>query len=329
MDKIRLFYYMAIRRVITFKRLINFISVSVSYLFRMKKVRAIPPALMVEPTDYCNLKCPLCPTGNNTLNRSKGFMDLEIFRSMIDEIGDSVIHLTMWGYGEPLMNRDFSQMVAYAKKKNIYVRTSTNGSFFKTDDSVDRLIDSGLDELIVSLDGATQETLDQYMVGAKLEEILEGLERLRQRKAEKKAKYPITVLQFLVMRHNEHEIPRMKEISREYGVDRLALKTIRDTPAPQSKVKNKRYRRLVKIKNICSRVWFSSVVNWDGGIIPCCHDLHAHFVMGQLDSGKSETFTSVWNNEKYRKFRAQIIRDKNSISICRNCHGSFQSLEAH
>jgi radical SAM protein with 4Fe4S-binding SPASM domain len=248
---------------------------------------------------------------------------------MIDEIGDKVIHLTMWGYGEPLMNRDFSSMVAQAKQKNIYVRTSTNGSFFKTDEDVDRIIDSGLDELIVSLDGATQETLDQYMVGAKLETILEGLERLRRRKAEKKAKYPITVLQFLVMQHNEHEIPRMKEISREYCVDRLALKTIRSTPAPQSKVKNRRYRRLVKIKKICSRIWFSSVVNWDGNVIPCCHDLHADFIMGQLDYAESETFQSVWNSEKYQGFREQMIRDKNGISICRNCHGSFQSLEAH
>ena len=328
MDKLRLLYNMIRRKAITPKRIFNLLSVSLSYVFRNKKVRGIPPALMVEPTNLCNLKCPLCPTGNNTSKRSKGFMDYDLFCSTIDEIGDAVLHMTMWGYGEPLMNKDFSRMVACAKKKNIYVRTSTNGSFFKTDEAVDRLIDSGLDELIISLDGATQETLDKYMVGAKLEEILDGLERVHARKQIKNAKFPIVILQFLVMSHNEDEIPRMREISREYGVDRLALKTIRDTPAPQSKVKNDRYKRLIKTNKVCSRIWFSAVINWDGELIPCCHDLQARYGMGTLDHPQGKTFMTAWNGPEYQAFREQMIKDKNSIPMCRNCHGSFQSLEA-
>jgi len=116
---------------------------------------------MIEPTNYCNLKCPLCPTGAGLIRREKAAMSFEDFKKILDNLGNQIIHLRLWNWGEPLLNKELPKMIKYAKSKNIYVNTSTNSSFLNKE-NVRELTNSGLDHLIVSLDGASEETYSLY-----------------------------------------------------------------------------------------------------------------------------------------------------------------------
>jgi len=303
--------------------------VSVSCLLRKKNVMGYPPTLMIEPTDLCNLRCPLCATGQGILRRDKGTMSLELYKNIIDELGDQIIHLTLWGYGEPFMAKDIYEMIKYAKTKNIFVRTSTNGHFFSNREDIEKLIESGLDCLIIALDGASQETLSKYRVGANFEAIVKSIKSISEMKQEKKAKYPFVILQFIAMKHNEHEIPLIKKIAKEVDADKLTIKTVGHSSPAEFITEDEHLRRHVKISKICSRLWFSSVVNWDGTVIPCCYDKHGDYTFGKLDYERRILFKHIWNNQKYVEFRGEVPKHKKTIDLCRGCHGSFQSLNIH
>ena len=319
----RLFFLLLRRKTITPLRLFNFCQVGFSYIFKTTKVYGVPPALMIEPTAACNLKCPVCPTGNGTLTRNVGQMRLDQFKNIIDEIGDRIFHITLWGYGEPYIARDINEMVAYAKTKNIFVRTSTNGHFFTTQEEVEAVVDSGLDNLIVALDGATQESLVKYRIGADFDEIVAGMKAIVQAKKDRGVDFPFVELQYIVMDHNEHEIPAARELAKEIGVDRLTLKS---TLRLNDDLQNERFGRGLKENKVCSRVWFSTVINWDGTINPCCYDANGHFTFGRVNADTNTTFKDVWNGESFVSFREKSKRDKNSIDMCRGCHGSFATL---
>ena len=326
MSKFQLAIFFLKRRIATLKRVINFLQVSISYFLRIKKVMGYPPALMIEPTTYCNLKCPLCPTGNGTLRRGKGTMSLSLFKNIIDEFGDKIMHLTLWGYGEPFIIKDIYEMIEYAKKKRIFVRTSTNGHFFSKQEEAERLIESGLDDLIIALDGASQETLNIYRTGANFDKIIKSIKSIIEIKKEKKIIFPFLELQFIVMKHNEHEIPLIKKIAHEIGIDKLTLKTVGRSATEDFVAENEHFKRHVKINKICSRLWFSSVVNWDGTVIPCCYDKHGEFTFDKLDYEKGNVFKIIWNSQKYADFRDRVLKYKSQIELCHLCHGSFANL---
>ena len=173
-----------------------------------------PAILTIEPTNVCNLRCPLCITGSGQLRRVQGRMSLDTFRKIMDTMGDDIFFLLLYHQGEPYLNPDFLEMVRMAKQKNIYCTTSTNGHYFD-DASIRATIESGLDSMIVSVDGVTQETYARYRVNGKLNKVLQGTKRFMEIKKEMKSKTPLIALQFLVMKHNEHEIPAMNELARE------------------------------------------------------------------------------------------------------------------
>ncbi|MFC1698595.1 radical SAM/SPASM domain-containing protein [Candidatus Omnitrophota bacterium] len=325
-SKIQLAILFLKKRVLTVKRIINFLCVSVSYLLRLKRIWGYPPALMIEPTTYCNLKCPLCPTGNGSLQREKGIMQLSLFKNIIDEFGDKVMHLTLWGYGEPFMAKGIYDMIKYAKAKHIFVRTSTNGHFFSNREDINKLIDSGLDNLIVALDGASQETLSKYRIGANFKEIVKSVKSISEIKKEKRVKLPFVELQFIAMKYNEHEIPLVRRMSKEIGVNKLTIKTVGRNTKEDFITEDDRFKRQVNKNRFCSRLWFSSMINWDGTVMPCCYDFHGKYTFGKLDYPKGQTFENIWNNENYITFRERILKSKRSIEMCRLCHGSFASL---
>lgn len=150
--KIKRFLLPALRG--SFKKKLNLLLVYFSMFLKTRRVWGKPLSLMIEPTNACNLQCPTCPTGNRTDKRPKGFLRLEEFKKILDELGDYLFKITLWNYGEPFINRQLVEMIELAKKKDIFIVTSTSGHFFSRKRDVERLIRSGLDELIICLDGA-------------------------------------------------------------------------------------------------------------------------------------------------------------------------------
>lgn len=326
-----------LRKALSVRKTWNVVKVMTSYgLSRLTSrpfVWGVPPVLMIEPTDICNLKCPLCPSGNGSLTRAKGFIDRQLFRRIVDEIAERTHMLLLWNQGESMMHRDFLEMVRYASERGLYTMVSTNGHYLRDPEAI---IGSGLDSLIVSLDGATPETYRTYRVGGIFEKVIEGTKALVAAKRRLRSRTPIIHLQFILFKHNEHEVSQVYRLARELGVDKITYKTAqiyRDEEIQAFLPDRKEFRRYevrggsFKLKNgvhdgsgvpnKCRALWLQPVVNWDGTVTPCCFDKDAEFAMGEFRNGTS--FERLWNSEQFNAFRKRILSDRAQIEMCRNC----------
>jgi radical SAM protein with 4Fe4S-binding SPASM domain len=220
-------------------------------------------------------------------------------------------------------------MVEYASSKGIYTATSTNAHYLK-DDVARSTVESGLDRLIISIDGTTQSTYESYRVGGSLDKVIEGTKNILAWKRKLKSRTPHVIFQFLVVGPNEHQIPEVYKLARELGVDQVVLKTAQiydfrnGSPLIPQQEKYSRYHKLDdgsfilknKMDDHCWKMWHSCVITWDGKVVPCCFDKDAHYVLGDLSKN---SFSGIWNGKDYHNFRATLLRSRSEIEICKNC----------
>jgi len=193
--------------------------------FTKKPVQwGLPVSISFEPTTSCNLRCPECPSGLRQFTRPTGMLKKDFFTETIDDIHRHLLYLIFYFQGEPYLNTDFLDMVKYASKKGIYTATSTNAHYL-TDEAARKTIESGLDRLIISIDGTTQDVYQQYRVGGHLDKVLEGAKNIVKWKKELKSKTPFVFFQFLVVKPNEHQVEDIKKLAKEIGVDEVRFKT--------------------------------------------------------------------------------------------------------
>ena len=226
-----------------------------------------------------------------------------------------MLYLIFYFQGEPYLNPAFLEMVKYAHDKNIYTATSTN-SHYLTDEVTNKTVESGLDRLINSIDGTTQDVYQQYRVGGNLEKVLEGTRNIIRWKKELKSKTPFVFFQFLVVKPNEHQIDAIKKLAKETGVDEVRFKTAQVydyqndpnqlIPANEKysrykKNENGNYLAKNKFANRCWKLWHANVITWDGLVVPCCFDKDAIHQLGNL---KNESFKHIWHNSNYKQFRS-------------------------
>lgn len=324
---------LSIASKLTPKRVLNAWRVWRSFYHSQRKhsahISGLPISMAIEPTTACNLKCPECPSGLRSFSRPVGRLQKEAFEKVIKEVADHLIYLTFYFQGEPYLNPDFLEMVRFAHGQRIYTTTSTNAHFL-SEENAKKTVLSGLDRLIISIDGATQATYAAYRKEGSLEKVLEGTKNiLRWRKA-LKAQSPKVVWQFLVVKPNEHEIPKIKKLARKYGVDKVAFKTaqIYDYKNGHELIpsmdKYSRYRPngegTYRIKNLlenkCWKMWHACVITWDGQVIPCCFDKDASHSMG---NALERPFKEIWHSSPYHTFRNALLTSRSEIEICKNC----------
>jgi radical SAM protein with 4Fe4S-binding SPASM domain len=293
-----------------------------------------PLSVSIEPTNLCNLHCPECPGGSQLLKRERGFIEPDTFKKIIDQLSPDLWWLTFYFQGEPYLHPGFHEMVSYAKSKNIYVSTSTNGHFL-TEINAILTVKSGIDRLIISLDGTDQEAYSFYRKGGSFEKVLQGISEIVKQKKSLKSGKPYIVIQFLVLKTNQHQIRKIKQLGVELGVNKVELKTAqfydfeKGNPLMTDIDRYSRYKRFIsgtgntpifKIKNRlarhCFRMWSSGVITWDGWVVPCCYDKDAGYRMGNLND---QSFHEIWNSQKYHEFRKKIIHSRHEIDICKNC----------
>lgn len=256
-------------------------------------------------------------------------MQFEVFDKIIDELSDVLFYMTFYFQGEPYLNADFLKMVKKASSKNIYTATSTNGHFLN-DNTSKETISSGLNRLIISIDGATQQTYEVYRRSGNLEKVIEGTKNILKWRKQMGSSTPLIVWQFLVVKPNEHEIPEIKKLANEIGVDQLKFKSAQvydyanGNPLIPTDVKYSRYKQQkdgkwkpkLAMTNECWRMWHSAVITWDGKVVPCCFDKDASHEMGNVST---HTFEEIWHSEGYQQFRNQLMTARDQIEICQNC----------
>jgi radical SAM protein with 4Fe4S-binding SPASM domain len=318
---------------LTLKRVWNAVKVLSSYYeskFTKRAVqRGMPMSISFEPTTSCNLRCPECPSGLRSFSRPIGMLPDDLFKKTIDELSDTLLYLIFYFQGEPYLHPRFLDLVKYASQKKIYTATSTNAHYLN-ETLARKTVESGLDRLIVSIDGTTQDVYEQYRVGGKLEKVLEGTRNIIKWKHELKSKTPHVVFQFLVVRPNEHQIDDVFKLAKELGVDEVGLKTAQiydyENGNDLMPTINKYSRYAPKndgtyqIKNAlddsCWKMWHSCVITWDGKVVPCCFDKDAHYQLGDVSK---TTFKDLWHSESYRNFRQSLVRSRSEIEMCKNC----------
>ncbi len=319
-------------RTLTLKRLFNLIIIRtglfLSGVLRKPLVWGKPHTLSVEPGTICNLSCPECPVGNGTLNRESGTMDLSLFRQVIDQTSYHLNHLILYFQGEPFLVPGIFNMIRYAKRENIYVSTSTNGHFLSPE-TIREILDSGLDRLIISLDGATAETYRQYRRGGDFGKVTDGIKALVKERNAGGFSRPYIMVQFIYFSHNLHEKEEIRRLVKELGADKLVYKTAQFYDLDKSNqmipgnprfaryvLKGSRYELKYKLRNRCPRLWNTGVVTWDGKVVPCCFDKDADYVMGNV---RETSFKMIWHSQKFKEFRQQILVRRKEIEMCRNC----------
>ena len=289
----------------------------------------LPFSIAIEPTTACNLRCPECPSGLRSFSRPTGNLKSDFFRKLIDELYKEVFYLTFYFQGEPYINPDFLDMVKYANQKGIYTATSTNAHFLN-DKNAKRTIESGLDRLIISIDGTTQETYEAYRKQGKLSNVIQGARNIVKWKKQLKSKTPHIIFQFLVVRPNEHQISEVYELAKEIGVDEVKLKTAQiydfeqgnpliptiEKYARYAKQEDGSYTIKNQLLNHCWKLWHSCVITWDGLVVPCCFDKDATH---QLGDSKNSSFRDIWFGEPYQNFRKELLQGRDQIDICTNC----------
>ncbi|MGZ5133560.1 MAG: radical SAM/SPASM domain-containing protein [Flavitalea sp.] len=319
---------------LTFRRAWNAGKVLISFYLSKWSRKPIqwgfPISISFEPTTSCNLRCPECPSGLRAFTRATGMLKEDFFSLTIDQLSKDLLYLVFYFQGEPYLNPAFLDMVRYASGKGIYTATSTNGHYLN-DANSKKTVESGLDRLIISIDGTTQDVYQQYRIGGKLDKVLEGARNIVKWKKALKSKTPFIFFQFLVVKPNEHQVEEIKQLAKEIGVDEVRFKTAQVynfqndpnqlIPTIQKFSRYKKnaageYEVKNSLDNHCWRLWHATVITWDGLVVPCCFDKDAQHNLGDL---KGKPFKEIWQNEQYIHFRRQILQSRRNIEICANC----------
>jgi len=319
------------------KKLNNLLLLIFELRQRRTRLKSFPIVLLVDPTNICNLHCPLCPTGKGELGRPKGKMRFCEFKDIIDQIGEYLYEVNLYNWGEPLLNSDIFPMINYAHEHNIFTSVSTNLTYLP-EKNAEALVRSKLDYLIVCIDGLDSETYSKYRVGGNFEEVTENLKRLVDWKRRLRSQSPLIDFQFLLFKHNQHQTDKVHQFAKALGANRVSIKkgqlmaadlTIdprtnnRDSDwVVQGKKYDKYSKGILRGKKACDFLWYSLVINHDGGVSPCCYTYKQDDDFGNfLTQGSS--LREIWNNSKFEAARS-IFREHRFGSaqdiVCNNCY---------
>ncbi len=314
------------------KKLINYFAIKYQKYFKFDRVWGMPYRYTIDPLNICNLRCPLCATGLGILGRDPGKMSLGEFQQLVNQIAPYAYTIELYNWGEPFLHPQVFEMISYASKRNISVWISSNMNRFNQD-MAKKTVDSGLDYLVVSVDGATQETYEKYRRRGDLNAVLENIRLLVEEKKKARSRLPFIVLRMIINRHNETEIKEMRSLAEELDVDTFSIHPIFiDTTDPNlaqewlPKNEELSYYEYSSenIENVwhCSDLWERMTINWDGGIAPCCW-LHKkeHDIGNVFNRDPAE----IWNSEAYissrRVFSSRSDKNYPQKTICTVCKG--------
>lgn len=311
------------KAIIHKKRFFKLFGNILTFFLRKNQARHFPSILNIEPTSRCDLRCALCIKGMGLLNRPAEDMSFELFKSIIDEFESSVMYLVLYFMGEPLLNPEIFKMMQYARSKNIYVRLSTNADF-KDPRYIKEILDSGLNEIVISLDCASETAYSEYKKSSNFHKVLDNVRMLVEERGKKLS--PFINLQFLLMRQNMGELKNFKKIAERLNVDFALIKKIRInhfglSPKRQYLPDEKKYVRKAYLQGKnndvrCIRPWVSTVILCDGTVVPCCFDMEGIQKFGNC---RETSFSDIWKREEYRMFLEKTANNRYDLDLCQEC----------
>ena len=320
------------------RKRINRIKIKLGYRLGFSKAIGMPKLITIDPTNHCNLKCPLCPTGLGDTSVEYGLLKLDKFKEVVDVFSKWAQTVQLFSWGEPVLNKAFPEMIRYASRSPHKIRSTTSVNLNATnDEQIKGLLTSNLDALHVSIDGVTQEVYEKYRVGGNLETVFDNLKKLIATKKLYKSETKI-IWDFIVMRQNEHQVEEAKKMANDFGIpiniDRVRPHLKEDTINPTEKMidnygkwlpKNPQYnnynmdtKKRNKSMTFCKSPWTSTAINWNGDVFPCsCVHTEEKDRMGNIFE---QSFKEIWHGEKYVAARKELLGQPNDLeTICHTC----------
>lgn len=287
---------------------------------------AYPYFYSIEPSSVCNLRCPQCPSGRGELTRKKGFLQMEDFDLILKKISPYALHINFYLQGEPFLNSLLIKMIKKSSKQGIFTSTSTNAQVISLE-MAREIVKSGLNHLIVSIDGATQSSYEKYRVGGDLQKALQAIENINKAKKELNKTFPKIEMQTLIFSHNENEIEEIKRLAKQLNVDKQTFKTAQiyhyeegNELMPQKEEFSRyqkigqKYVRKGQTPRVCRSLHSSLAITVEGDVIPCVFDKNAEFAFGNL---LQSSLKEIWNSSVAKQFRKNKTLQK--MTICDNC----------
>ena len=281
------------------------------YLRGNPDLQAYPMTLIIENTTKCNLECPMCP-------REFGYyppedFSYDLFKHVIDEIRDQTELVFPWGAGEPLMNPDVYKMIRYCSDANIYTVVSTNATLL-TEKRSHQLIDAGLNNLIIAVDGTTAEVYEKYRKGAKFEKVKKNIFTFLKVKKQRQADL-FVVLQMVRLPDNRHQIREFQKIWSIEGVNEVRIKED-EIVIPEVALKERVHHK--KTRHPCYQLWQGpATINYKGDFFPCCHMWQTK----PLGNVKEKSVFELWNSRQMQQLRqAHVNGDLSDYPECDSCH---------
>jgi len=292
------------------KKMMNLFMVLAQFVLRRPIVKGYPFILKVEPTSRCNLRCPGCIAHGTDFPMEEGDMSLELFQKICDEMGEYLYKISLYITGEPLLNDQIYDMIAYATKKRIGTVISTNFHAFD-EKKAERMINSGLSHIIVCLDGVSQEVYQKYRVGGKVDRVLKNLDILTRKKDKMGSRLPFLEIQAIRNEFNQEELPQIKMTAKRFKADRFTMR------------EDLRGYQDAKRDRACFWLWFTALVSEKGIVLPCCASAWWETKKKEFGNVNINRFFDIWNNEKYRESRAIFNRrggEGGGDSLCSGCN---------
>jgi len=312
------------------RKRLNMLRTGANLIYRRTHAWGWPMHMHIELTNYCNLKCKVCPTGSGRLKRKPASIEVSLFERLLKEVGFYPLVIALWGWGEPLLHPQLADILRITQGLGVTTLVSTNGQNLNDEEVHRALINYPPTYLIVCLDGLTDETLSAFRVGAKLDNALSGVRRLAELKRQKGAQLPVLHLRYIVMKHNEHEVAKVPEFARRNGFDVATIRTLSIIDSPEDMHREfipaderwKAYgykdgQRISRTDFICEKAFTFPAVFADGTVVACDQDCNAQQPLGRLTDGSS--FKDIWWSKRAAEVRKTIRDNPDSFSFCRNC----------
>jgi radical SAM protein with 4Fe4S-binding SPASM domain len=309
---------------------LNLLRYALNLLYRRSRPWSLPLHMQVELTNFCNLRCPVCPAGTRTLGRSPEAIDTRLFERLLEEVGPTLLTLALFAWGEPLLHPRLGKVLEAAGKYNVATLLSTNGQNLADEAVVEALLRYPVTYLIVAIDGLTDETNARFRVGARLAPILEGVRALAKGRRDAGSAFPVLHMRYLVMKHNQHEVESVKAFAEENSFDLLSIRTLSPIDQPgtpyldflpdQQEFRAHRYDRDRRVKRndfVCMHGVSYPTVFSNGTVVSCEQDFRGQQPYGVLS--QETTFKDIWFGKRASEIRRTIRDNPSCYSFCLNC----------
>lgn len=309
---------------------LNLLAAGLNLAHRRLRPWSWPLHMQIELTSFCELECPVCPTGLGALNRAASAVDPELFEQILREAGPYLLTLSLWAWGEPLLYNHLGRVLETAGRYPMVTLLSTNGQSLSAPRVQEALRAHPPTYLIVAIDGLTDDTNSVYRKGARLAPALDGVRSLADWKQRTGARFPVLHCRFMAMRQNEHELPSLRGFAEEAGFDMVSLRSLSIIDSAEDAHRNmvpadellRAYRyehgqRVERDDFVCQHAFSFPTVLADGTVVSCEQDFNGREPYGVLQKGGS--FRSIWMSRRASEVRRTIRDRPGELSFCRNC----------